>query len=121
MTMHCLPSSSGPGALRGLSSGSLLQRTDKISSVDAFDAPVNAGNWIAFKSRCPFVDINANPISTSDNRVYMSRADRKRSSRDDVRRYEEAGIDRVVVLPWRRGREADEGLARLADAVLSSE
>jgi probable F420-dependent oxidoreductase len=39
-------------------------------------------------------------------------------SRDDLRRYEDAGVDRIVVLPWRRGREAPEALARLADAVL---
>ena len=38
--------------------------------------------------------------------------------RDDARRYEDAGVNRVVVLPWRRGREADEALGRLADAVL---
>jgi probable F420-dependent oxidoreductase len=36
----------------------------------------------------------------------------------DVDRYAEAGIDRVVVLPWRRGREAEMELGRLADAVL---
>jgi len=39
-------------------------------------------------------------------------------ARDDLRRYADAGIDRVVVLPWRRGQEALDGLARLADAVL---
>jgi len=33
---------------------------------------------------------------------------------DDVARYAEAGVDRVVVLPWGRGREAEDGLARLA-------
>jgi probable F420-dependent oxidoreductase len=38
--------------------------------------------------------------------------------RDDVDRYAEAGIDRVVVLPWRRGREAEAELGRLADTVL---
>jgi probable F420-dependent oxidoreductase len=38
--------------------------------------------------------------------------------RDDLQRYAEAGVDRVVVLPWRRGGEAPEQLARLADAVL---
>jgi len=38
---------------------------------------------------------------------------------DDLRRYEEAGIARVVVLPWRRGREAEEALGRLAERVLS--
>jgi probable F420-dependent oxidoreductase len=37
--------------------------------------------------------------------------------RDDVRRYEDAGIHRVVVLPWRHGRDAQDALARLADAV----
>jgi probable F420-dependent oxidoreductase len=37
--------------------------------------------------------------------------------RDGVRRYEDAGIDRVVVLPWRRGRDAQDALPRLADAV----
>jgi hypothetical protein len=38
--------------------------------------------------------------------------------RDQVRRYEDAGIDRVVVLPWRRGKEAVEAMGRLADVVL---
>jgi probable F420-dependent oxidoreductase len=38
--------------------------------------------------------------------------------RDQVRRYADAGVDRVVALPWRRGRDAEDGLARLADAVL---
>jgi probable F420-dependent oxidoreductase len=37
---------------------------------------------------------------------------------DDARRYEDAGIDRVVVLPWRRGGDAEDKLAALADAVL---
>ncbi len=37
---------------------------------------------------------------------------------DDVRRYQDAGITRVVSRPWRRAREAEEGLGRLADRVL---
>ena len=37
---------------------------------------------------------------------------------DAVRRFEDAGITRVVSLPWRRAREADEALGRLADRVL---
>ncbi len=40
-------------------------------------------------------------------------------TRDDVRRYQDAGVERVVVLPWRRGREAEEALGRLADGVLA--
>jgi probable F420-dependent oxidoreductase len=40
-------------------------------------------------------------------------------TRDDAARYGEAGVDRVVVLPWRRGREAEDALARLADAVIA--
>jgi probable F420-dependent oxidoreductase len=40
-------------------------------------------------------------------------------SADDVARYAEAGVHRVVALPWRRAREADEGLQRLADRVLA--
>jgi probable F420-dependent oxidoreductase len=39
------------------------------------------------------------------------------SSRDDVSRYQEAGVDRVIVTPWRRSREAVEGLRRLAEVV----
>jgi probable F420-dependent oxidoreductase len=39
-------------------------------------------------------------------------------TRDDVQRYAEVAVDRVVVLPWQRGREADEALGRLADTVL---
>jgi alkanesulfonate monooxygenase SsuD/methylene tetrahydromethanopterin reductase-like flavin-dependent oxidoreductase (luciferase family) len=34
-----------------------------------------------------------------------------------VQHYAEAGVDRVVVLPWNRGREAEDGLARLRDAL----
>lgn len=37
--------------------------------------------------------------------------------RDALRRYAEAGVDRVTVLPWWRGREAEEKLERLAEAV----
>ena len=37
---------------------------------------------------------------------------------DTVRRYADAGVDRIVVLPWRRGREADAAMGRLAAAVL---
>lgn len=39
-------------------------------------------------------------------------------TRDELRRYEEIGITRVVSLPWRRAREADEALGRLAERVL---
>ncbi len=37
--------------------------------------------------------------------------------RGDVARWEEAGVDRLVVSPWRRSREALEGLRRYADLV----
>ena len=39
-------------------------------------------------------------------------------TRDDVAGYAAAGIDRVVSLPWRRAREAEDGLAALAARVL---
>jgi probable F420-dependent oxidoreductase len=38
---------------------------------------------------------------------------------EDVTRYAAAGVHRVVSLPWRRGREAGEGLQRLAARVLA--
>ena len=38
--------------------------------------------------------------------------------RNTVRGYEDAGVDRIVVLPWRRGREAEASMGRLAEAVL---
>ncbi len=38
--------------------------------------------------------------------------------RDDLARYAEAGVHRVVSLAWRRAREAEDGLARLAERVL---
>jgi probable F420-dependent oxidoreductase len=38
--------------------------------------------------------------------------------RDAVRRYQDVGVDRVVVLPWRRSKEAAEAMERLAAAVL---
>src|SRR5215468_5786565 len=37
---------------------------------------------------------------------------------DDVARYADAGVHRVVSLPWRRGRGAEEALERLAERVL---
>jgi probable F420-dependent oxidoreductase len=37
---------------------------------------------------------------------------------DDVRRYEDAGITRVVSLPWRRARDAEASLEELAGRVL---
>ena len=39
-------------------------------------------------------------------------------TRDDLQRYTDAGVDRIVVLPWKRGREADAALDTLAQAVL---
>ncbi|QYG92560.1 TIGR03619 family F420-dependent LLM class oxidoreductase [Iamia sp. SCSIO 61187] len=36
---------------------------------------------------------------------------------DDVARYAAAGVDRLIVTPWRRSREAVDALHRLADAV----
>jgi probable F420-dependent oxidoreductase len=37
---------------------------------------------------------------------------------DALRRYADAGVDRIVALPWTRAREAEDKLRRLADAVL---
>jgi probable F420-dependent oxidoreductase len=37
---------------------------------------------------------------------------------DDLHRYEDVGVDRVVTLPWSRGREAEVAMSRLAEAVL---
>jgi probable F420-dependent oxidoreductase len=39
-------------------------------------------------------------------------------TRDDVRRYADAGVQRIAVVPWQRGREAEEALGRVADEVL---
>ena len=38
-------------------------------------------------------------------------------TREDIGRYVAMGVGRVVVLPWSRGREAEAGLARLAEAA----
>ena len=40
------------------------------------------------------------------------------TSRDDVARWEELGVTRLIVSPWSRSREAVEGLHRFADLVL---
>jgi len=39
------------------------------------------------------------------------------SSRDDVARWEDVGVTRLIVAPWRRSREAIEGMRRFADLV----
>lgn len=41
-------------------------------------------------------------------------------SGDDAQRAAEAGIDRLIVMPWRRTREALDGIARFADDVLGA-
>jgi probable F420-dependent oxidoreductase len=38
-------------------------------------------------------------------------------SRDDVERWEDAGVTRLIVAPWARSREAIEGMRRFADLV----
>jgi probable F420-dependent oxidoreductase len=38
--------------------------------------------------------------------------------RDDLRRWEDAGVDRLVVSPWRRSPECIDGLRRCAELVL---
>ena len=38
--------------------------------------------------------------------------------RDDVTRFEQAGVTRMIASPWRRTREAIDGLRRFADLVL---
>jgi len=40
-------------------------------------------------------------------------------SRADVRRWEDLGVTRMIVAPWKRSSEAIEGLRRLADRVLA--
>lgn len=39
------------------------------------------------------------------------------ATRDDVSRWEDAGVDRLIVAPWRRSREAVDGLRRFADTI----
>jgi len=39
--------------------------------------------------------------------------------RDDVERWEQAGVDRLLVSPWRRSPDALDGLRRFADTVVS--
>lgn len=40
------------------------------------------------------------------------------ASRDDLARWEEAGVTRLVVAPWSRSKQALEGLRRFADRIL---
>jgi hypothetical protein len=41
------------------------------------------------------------------------------SSTDDVRRWEEVGVTRMIVSPWRRSPEAVEAMQRFADAFIA--
>lgn len=43
------------------------------------------------------------------------------ATRDELRRWEDAGVTRLVVQPWRRGSEAVAGLQRFAEDVLSKD
>jgi len=42
------------------------------------------------------------------------------ASPDDVAKYEDAGVDRVIVRPWQKSREAIDGMRRYADEVLAN-
>ena len=39
-------------------------------------------------------------------------------TRDDVARWEEAGVHRLIISPWRRSLDAVEGLRRFAGEML---
>jgi hypothetical protein len=39
------------------------------------------------------------------------------TSQDDLCRWEDAGVDRLIVSPWARSREAVDGLRRFAERV----
>jgi probable F420-dependent oxidoreductase len=39
------------------------------------------------------------------------------TERDDVKRWEDTGVTRMIVSPWRRSREAIDGMRRFADLV----
>jgi probable F420-dependent oxidoreductase len=41
------------------------------------------------------------------------------ASPEDAERYAEAGVDRVIVRPWQKSREAIDGIQRYADEVLA--
>jgi hypothetical protein len=38
-------------------------------------------------------------------------------NRDEVARCRDAGVDRLVMLPWRRGSEAIDAIERLAEVL----
>ena len=42
------------------------------------------------------------------------------TSVDDVRRWEEVGVTRMIVSPWNRSPEAVEAMKRFAEAYVSS-
>jgi len=42
------------------------------------------------------------------------------SSRDDIARWEELGVTRLIVAPWRRSRDAIEGLRQFASDLMST-
>lgn len=37
----------------------------------------------------------------------------------DIERWEEAGVDRLIVVPWTRSRDAVDGMRRFADRFFS--
>ena len=41
------------------------------------------------------------------------------ATRDDVRRWEDVGVTRMIVSPWRRSPEAVEAMQRFAEALIA--
>jgi probable F420-dependent oxidoreductase len=98
-----------PPVLVGGESPAALRRTAKLGD-----------GWIGLAHSPESV---AGPI----NRIAELREDRPRveitiggdvRTPDDVKRFEAAGVDRLIVSPWRKSPEAIDGLRRFAEALL---
>ena len=60
---------------------------------------------------------DVDPPIVSVETTYVGASAAVIESRDDVKRWEETGMTRLIVTPWNHGDEAVDGLRRLADQV----
>ena len=58
----------------------------------------------------------ARPAEGRDDSTFQFCLGGRVASRDDVKRWEEIGVTRMVFAPWQRSREAIDGMRRFAEA-----
>jgi probable F420-dependent oxidoreductase len=107
------PTVGGPPVHVGGQSNAALRRAARVG-----DGWIGVGNTPAQSAELVERLDGYRRDAGSDDRPFENSVGAGVVSRDDLRRYEDAGVDRLVVAPWSRSPEAIDSLRRLAEELL---